>query len=390
VSSLSILLVLLLSQFAGGCNLNLGRVQTFPTSHAKGAAPIIGSPTELHPNPKADVDTSTRDDNDAYEKFYTLIRDHLNREDFDWLESQASDYRANKRRFSGGAWKLHNFYLGLDQPTSAKATEEMWQAHLTKLGKWAANKPQSVTAKLALADAFLEYGWFARGHGYADSVSNEGWRLFDERAARARAILEAANSLDPKCPYWYVLMMELDVSHGSNREQHQKLFQRAIAFEPSYEYFYMSMANYLMPRWHGLEGEWEQFADGVARKVSGKQGSMIYYAIASEIWKSYKNRDFFAETKVSWPKVKQGFADTIETYGSSTRDLNRMALMAGSADDWEFADELLTLIGDNWDTRTWKTRQTFEGYRDFVKKALATSRTQSTQQRSSQSQPFRR
>lgn len=319
-------------------------------------------------NRKPPVDTSTQTDNDAYVKYYSEISSYLEREDFDKLDALAADYRAQKSRFAGGAWKLHNFYIALSEPrVDPFLRDASFEAQLEKLKKWVAAKPDSITARTALGNGYLEYGWFARGHGYADKVAPASWRQFSRRVSVAKETLLEAKSPKEKCPYWYVAMLRIALSEGWDFADYDRLWAKAVAYEPSYEYFYSLKAIYLLPRWHGQRGDWERFVREVSER-QGKRGSMIYYVVASEIWKLYRNQMFFAENDVSWDKIKQGFGDMVEEYGASMRDLNRFTEMAVYAEDWRFANQLFLEIGDNWDQKIWKRRELFEGFRDTAKR----------------------
>jgi hypothetical protein len=59
------------------------------------------------------------------------------------------------------------------------------------------------------------------------------------------------------------------------RSRYEKNFEAAIAFEPTYHYFYSEKAQYLLPRWSGEEGEWERFAEETSKRLGGKLGSII-------------------------------------------------------------------------------------------------------------------
>jgi hypothetical protein len=68
-------------------------------------------------------------------------------------------------------------------------------------------RPQSVTARVALARAYLNYAYDARGEGNAGTVSDSGWKLFAERTAEGKRILDEASALPTKCPEWYIAML---------------------------------------------------------------------------------------------------------------------------------------------------------------------------------------
>ena len=57
--------------------------------------------------------------------------------------------------------------------------------HLARLEKWRAQYPQSITVYTTLAATYVNYAWQARGNGYANTVTDEGWQLFRDRIHQA-------------------------------------------------------------------------------------------------------------------------------------------------------------------------------------------------------------
>jgi len=61
---------------------------------------------------------------------------------------------------------------------------------------WRDKHPDNQEAWMALAGAFRDYAWVARGNGWANTVTAEGWRLMRERMAES---LKAALVLSSCC-----------------------------------------------------------------------------------------------------------------------------------------------------------------------------------------------
>ena len=78
--------------------------------------------------------------------------------------------------------------------------------------------PSRSLRRVALAEAYVNYGWEARGYGYGDTVSKDGWSLFDKRAKRAKEILERASKLPTKCPEWYVAMQGVALAQNWSKD----------------------------------------------------------------------------------------------------------------------------------------------------------------------------
>ena len=82
----------------------------------------------------------------AVKEYKDSIAQLLKQERFEELECIANPVRESKARFSGGAWKLHRLYSGLDEPQpGVHATEVDWKKHSARLKHWVALMPDSIT-----------------------------------------------------------------------------------------------------------------------------------------------------------------------------------------------------------------------------------------------------
>lgn len=326
-----------------------------------------GQPAPPLPLPSADF----KGDGYAFRSYDDQVRDYLYHNEFDLLERAAAEARAGKERVPGGYWKLDLLYGSLDSPAAGVgAPDAEWQYHVGKLKKWAGERPSSVTARVALADAYVGYAWQARGEGVASTVTEEGWQLFRERLALSKTALDDAKGAGPICPQWYSVMMTVARGQGWDRDSYDRLFGEATAFEPSYTAYYLERAQYLLPRWHGRPGEWVRFAEEAAERVGGREGSALYYQVARSVAEAslgeVRQNTFMSDEGVSWPRVRQGLADLEQACGASSHDRNLSCLIAVVSGDAKTGRELFEQIGDNWDASVWRSRAEFEMYKDWA------------------------
>ena len=286
---------------------------------------------------------------------------------FDQLERTAAQLRSGRERLPGGAWKLNAFYSGLNEPAAAtRASESEWQLHLGKLRQWVERNPTSITARVALGDALVNYAWAGRGEGYTHTVSEERLSLYRERLAQAEAVMSEAAGSAEKCPHWYVTMLRIGLGARWEADRFERIFAEGVALEPTYYYLHRVKAMYLMPRWHGRPGEWECFAEEAAQRIGGREGSSLYYMIASHI-RTYYGRRFLADNQVSWPRMRQGYADLEAVYGTDARRLNEVCQLATLAEDWVTARDLFARIGEDYDSSIWRSRTEFDMYRSMAR-----------------------
>jgi hypothetical protein len=293
----------------------------------------------------------------ALDEYADAIAQLLKRERFAEIDCLADSARATKAQFSGGYWKLHNIYKGLESPRPGHPTQEDWHRHFVLIRRWAERNPRSITARVALAESYTDYAWDARGEGFSDSVSDSGWKLFRVRSEKAKEVLDRAAALRTKCPEWFLAMQDVGQALGWNLPKLTELFQQAANFAPDYSYYYRVYAVQLLPKWSGEEGDAARFAEAAANKVGGDNGDILYYQIASEAVCGCHDRD---STYFSWPRVQKGYAALEAKYGLSLLTLNHFAALASDFKDWVAAKAAFQRIGDNWAEEVWRDEQSFE------------------------------
>jgi hypothetical protein len=300
------------------------------------------------------------------EEYKSEIAAFLVEKNYDQLEKAAHEARTAKTRFKGGVWKLYDLYAALAGPiVGAGASKEDWKFHIASLKAWASARPESVTALVALAETYISYADKARGGGYADTVSDAGWKLNNERVTMAASTLTEAAKLKEKCPYWYEVMQNVALSQGWDKSQARKLFDDAIAFEPTYYHFYREYANFLLPKWYGKPGETEAFAEEISNQIGGQEGKFVYFEIASLATCQCDSDDSHMQY-LSWPKIKDGYAALGPLYGYSNLKRNRFAHMAVEANDRFAAQQAFATIGDDWDHTVWRSSRSFENAKSWA------------------------
>lgn len=291
----------------------------------------------------------------AIESYRLTVSGLVGLEDFKQLDCIADSIRSNKTRFAGGLWQLRTFYRGTSE-IQGHATEDDWRTTINHLQKWTSSNPKSITARVALADAYIQFAWHARGDGFSDSVTESGWKLFQERIDQGRKILEDASSLSTRCPEWYYAMLLIARAQGWDVAKAAQLLKQAIAVEPDYYYNYRAFAITILPKWQGEDGDASRFAEESANRVGGTRGDILYFQIATGVVCACTEPEF---NRFSWPRLQKGYEALEKQYGSSMIVLNEYALMATKNGDSITADAAFRRIGDNVDLEDWVTQDFF-------------------------------
>ena len=294
--------------------------------------------------------------------FSTRVQTQMEQENFLVLDSVAAAERAGRTRFPGGGWKLYTFYSAVESPNGKPpATEAEWADTLDRLKRWAAQRPDSVTAQVALGYGYLNYAWQARGAGDAASVTAEAGRLMQERLKLAETELGP----NARCPEWYYVMLQIGRLKGWEAEDLTATLQRAIAYEPEFYYSYQEVARGLMPKWRGKEGDVEKFAEDSANKAGGKAGDILYWQITQSMM---SDRDLGNIVQhLSWSRAMVGYQALAAQYGVTPVGQNQLAQMAARFGDYMVTDETMAQIEDRWDPGTWGTKEYFEKVKTWAR-----------------------
>ncbi len=322
------------------------------------------------------------------------IKKHYEQENFAALDELALQARTSKERFAGADWKLYIFYQTLTWPsTGARATDEEWKAHLNRLQKWVKDAPDSMTARVALGGAWVEYAQKARSSNnqWTDFDGEVGGKQFQERLRQAEKALSfdplkmtgrllskvktelsttTTSQLRSYCPHWYVVKMALEQGRTWDWNRFNNIFAEGVALEPTYYYLYKSKAFNLLPRQHGGKREWEMFAEQTARNLGDKEGAITYYLIAAHLSHFFNNTltesNFFQANQVPWPRLLDSYKQLEATYGTTYARLNEMALFASLAKEHAIAKLYFDRIGAQWDAAVWQDKAVFDSLKNLA------------------------
>ncbi|MBI2266949.1 MAG: hypothetical protein HYU64_17585 [Armatimonadetes bacterium] len=283
----------------------------------------------------------------------------LRNQKFGELEKLAEKLRSTRSKFPSGRSKLLVFYYTLSSKDALKLGAP--GSALGIFEEWLKAYPESLTAR---GDSYIDWAWAARGGGYGDTVSEEGWRFFNERIELTRKSLEEAEKYG-RDPCLYMFLMTVARAKSLPREECEAAFRKATALDPDFYGSYMKMAEYLLPRWHGGPGEFERFAESATDMTRSRMGESMYAVIANAMQSMY-GENFFSETAISWSRVDKGFRDLEKRRPDSEIVLNMHAHMACIAKDRKTARQLFLKIGEACDADQWEGRANFDAWKRWA------------------------
>lgn len=297
----------------------------------------------------------------------TLALMYLEKQDYDELEKLADEGRSAEDAWPDGDWKVVPVYVGLE--LSAGEDDSAWLARQKAVEAWVQARPESITARVALARHLTDYAWKARGSGYANTVSDEAERLFQERLRQAAGVLKAAKDLKAKCPVYWTSVMRVALGLGVSKDQHNRIFQEAVQSYPGYTPIYVQRAIFLLPRWYGGEGEWVADLAQSADKVGGEPGDILYGQVAwAERGNSSPKNIFEDNTNLSWERIDRGWSALEKKSPDSLEAIQIHGHLAGLAGDGITAKKCVLKTEGKVTLSVWQSKGEFI---DFANWAMA-------------------
>ncbi|HEX4150170.1 MAG TPA: WD40 repeat domain-containing protein, partial [Pirellulales bacterium] len=295
---------------------------------------------------------------------------------FKELDALADALRASQARVVTGSLKLTQFYVVVAE-LPAKPKDEVYEERIKLLENWVDERPESFTGLVTLARTWEQYGWFARGGGYANTLSREGVAHFEERCLKAADLLQQAEQLPVKDPelYHFGIMLGIDLSWS--REIIERICDDSATLDPGFLPTFIAATRYYLPRWYGDAGDLEEFAKEAVQKTEKACGKTIYARIvlAAEDYHSFTAFNDFA---FDWSLVKQGFEDWNRQYPPDQRRLQSYCRLACVARDRQTAGALFEKIEPPGLDAVWISSSTYRFFRRWAKPNFAKGQQRQT------------
>jgi hypothetical protein len=284
--------------------------------------------------------------------------------DYEKLDALAKKLRDSKEIYADGRWKLYYVYEGLEVPDDASDAD--CEKHFADLRSWIKARPDSMTARVAMAGNLYSFAWRVRGGDYADKVSDASWKLFFQRLNEAVSVLNSAKALKEQCPYWWSVLLRTQLGLQTERVKYEATFRAATQAWPDFTPYYFYRSNYLLPRWNGTEGEWESDLQNSADKMGGENGDILYARVVWDMHQFVYSTNIFQEYKLSWDRVNTGLEAIEKKFPESLAVKNEAARLSVLARDEGAAKKYFDQTQGQVDMDCWQSVDDFVRFADMV------------------------
>lgn len=265
------------------------------------------------PRPTYVVDPRTVTAEDAFTKAVEKARAG----DYADLEKLTANATTRALMASHGRREWTTWLQTLSIPSKPEPTELDWNAHLAFIDGWVDAFPKSARARLAQGAARIQWGWYARGTGFASAVTEEGYKAFAERLSLAAKSLDVARKLDGSDPTVYAYLIQAGKGLGIEKARVRKIFDRGAKAGTEFYPLYQAMAEYLLPRWFGDDDDLIEFVSDVTSELPHDEADMLYAQIAETISCYHSSPGELAVLGFDLDRVHQGVSRLVREYPTS-------------------------------------------------------------------------
>lgn len=204
----------------------------------------------------------------------------------------------------------HFNYLVKEKPYSINGTRLLEEVYTNLsnvrnfeklLDDWCEKSPHHQSPFVIRGLYRINSAWFARGEGYAYTVSETDSRLFKQHLELAKDDLEKAYSINPDDPNSASSMVIVCTGLACEEEEMEKWFKRAVGADPISYNAYSAKLNYLNPKWLGNHEKFAEFVDYCYQ--NSPSGSIVYRVKLSHLYE-YLGRVATAKKFLNDPLIK--------------------------------------------------------------------------------------
>jgi hypothetical protein len=235
--------------------------------------------------------------------------------------------------------------------------------------KWRTARPDSVAAKLVEAQRLIDEAWKARGSGFAFTVTKEGWKVFRAKIEEARQLVQPIADSEKPPAEVFTPLFAIAMAQSWERDQVDKYVEKLMKAGQRHDSAHVQVAQLLMPRWGGEQGDSVAYAAKIADRIGGAQGDAVYARAAMALRKYHRFDTFLEETGFDPERVHKGIARLIEEVPDDLSLVHEGLMFAFMDKDKEkgkvYARKLF-VYDDDWSIGGWPSQAFYLGVRNWA------------------------
>jgi hypothetical protein len=263
---------------------------------------------------------------------------------FDELDQLEKSLRLQNAKSASGWPLIFLFYQALDDlPFLEDGSLTELEKATTDTDKWLAKSPSSDFGRFLRVDLLTARAWRARGHGYANTVSETQWKEFNAYMDQASEYLMQQKTSLSSNPNWYSAMLEIAGARSWPRPEYDALLKEAVMRHGSYQPILAQFIFHLTPKWGGSYRAMDNFIESSTSNVAPLERDEIY---AQQYSYAFENSLFpdIAQSAVRCERWLRGYEQILRKYATSY-NVNHAAFAAVACANKAIAARYLEQLG---------------------------------------------
>ncbi|PQO46650.1 WD40 repeat domain-containing protein [Blastopirellula marina] len=212
--------------------------------------------------------------------------------------------------------------------------------------KWIEENPENCQfMRILMGRIYLAAGYRARGGGFANTVTEQGWKDFYQNMAKMWKVIEPVYDQEEVLAEAYVSAVIAGKNLQWERAAVNEYLRKAFAKSPNYHRTFAEEAVARLPRWGGAPGDTGEFAEKLANKIGGDDGDIMYAQIGRHLINFVKFENLPTEVGFSQERMVRGMMLLSERQ-SDTYLWNQTLLLAARIEDEEAIESICQLLSD--------------------------------------------
>jgi tetratricopeptide (TPR) repeat protein len=211
--------------------------------------------------------------------------------------------------------------------------------------------PELKALRLAVrGDFYIHFAWEARGNGFANTVTPEGARLFEERLIEARKSLEESWEVQPNGTAALLMLTVVKGLGNGNRNEMEKWFERAMTTGRADSHVCTAKLDWLDPKWRGSMESMLAFGRACRDTKNWRAGIPLlaaeaHYRAGNRIQQPEGQTMYFAQQEV-WDDIREVHEEHLQHFPNDHWVRSNYACYAYLCGRYAESNEQFRLLGD--------------------------------------------
>lgn len=206
--------------------------------------------------------------------------------------------------------------------------------------------PQDPTSLCIKGNYLIAWAYVARGRGYANTVTEQGWKDFGARIQLASDAFTAAYDADPLCAEAAEMMIEVEMFQDHDRSEMEKWYSRAMAISPHPVSVTTKKRYYLEPKWRGSAEAMVQFGHECVAADQGRSDLTLEpLRVHVELSETTADPDAYLSTAAVYADISAAAKLYLKRNPDEVWARCWIAKLACMNQDWKAADAHFKLLG---------------------------------------------